>query len=160
MHMAEIWVDGGRSSPGTGGIRASDTEREQVVAILQQHFVDGRITAEELSERVDHLFASRTRGALDEVLRDLPPLGQPAAAAAPARRHRPLRAVVAAALASIILLFMLLMVGAVTAASEGPDIGPGRDGPPPVPAPQFPDAPPAPDGRGGPDGRGPDRDGF
>jgi hypothetical protein len=79
------------TSPG-GSIRASDAEREQVITALQQHFVDGRITDEELSERIDYLLQTRTRAALVDVTRDLPPLSQPAAPETTAtdrhRRHR------------------------------------------------------------------------
>lgn len=53
-------------------VRAGDADRHQVVAELQRHFVDGRLSADELSERVDHALAARTFGELDAVLDDLP----------------------------------------------------------------------------------------
>lgn len=52
----------------------------------------GRITVDELGERLDHTFAARTLGDLSVVLQDLPPLErQPAAwpgTQSPARRRR------------------------------------------------------------------------
>jgi Domain of unknown function (DUF1707) len=42
------------------------------VAELQRHFVEGRLSADELSERVDHALAARTFGDLEMLLEDLP----------------------------------------------------------------------------------------
>jgi hypothetical protein len=67
-------------------LRASDADREQFVEALRQHHVEGRITAEELSERSGRAYAARTLGDLDAVATDLPPLQPPApprASAAP-----------------------------------------------------------------------------
>ena len=53
-------------------IRASDGERDQVVAQLQRHFADGRMTQAELGERVGAALAARTRGQLHALTADLP----------------------------------------------------------------------------------------
>ncbi len=53
-------------------IRASDSEREQVVSDLRTHAGDGRLTVEELEARVDQALAARTRGELAGITRDLP----------------------------------------------------------------------------------------
>ena len=53
-------------------IRASDGERDQVVAQLQRHFADGRLTQAELGERVGAALAARTRDELHALTADLP----------------------------------------------------------------------------------------
>jgi hypothetical protein len=53
-------------------MRVSDAEREAVAAELREHFASGRLTQDELNERLDQTFAARTRGDLNAVLTDLP----------------------------------------------------------------------------------------
>jgi Domain of unknown function (DUF1707)/Cell wall-active antibiotics response 4TMS YvqF len=53
-------------------LRASDAERERVAALLRESTAEGRITLEELSERVELAYAARTRPELDAVVEDLP----------------------------------------------------------------------------------------
>jgi Domain of unknown function (DUF1707) len=53
-------------------LRAGDGDRRQIVAELQRHFVEGRLTSEELSERVDRALAARTFGELKALTTDLP----------------------------------------------------------------------------------------
>jgi hypothetical protein len=53
-------------------IRASDGERDQVVAQLKCHFADGRLTQAELGERVGATLAARTRDQLQALTADLP----------------------------------------------------------------------------------------
>jgi hypothetical protein len=53
-------------------VRASDAEREQTVALLQHSFADGRLTLDELEERVGAAYAARTRGQLLDLTADLP----------------------------------------------------------------------------------------
>jgi hypothetical protein len=53
-------------------IRASDSERDQVVALLQGHFTDGRLTQAELEERVGAALVARTRDQLGALTADLP----------------------------------------------------------------------------------------
>jgi hypothetical protein len=67
--------------------RASDAERDDVVADLQQHLVDGRLTLEEFTDRVGATLAARTQGELAEVVTGLP--ASPSRARAVSRR--PLR---------------------------------------------------------------------
>lgn len=74
------------------GIRVSDADRERVTARLRDHFAEGRLSAEELEERIAAALNAKTVGDLRRVLVDLPepepagvggPLGagQPVAAA-------------------------------------------------------------------------------
>jgi hypothetical protein len=51
---------------------ASDAEREQTVALLRNHAVDGRLTLEEFAQRIDVAYEARTRQELEELARDLP----------------------------------------------------------------------------------------
>jgi cytochrome bd-type quinol oxidase subunit 1 len=53
-------------------VRASDSEREQTVALLQRSFADGRLTQAELEERVGAAYAARTRTQLRDLTADLP----------------------------------------------------------------------------------------
>jgi uncharacterized protein DUF1707 len=62
-------------------LRVSDTEREQAAAALGDHYVAGRLSAEEHAERVDAVWSARTRGDLADLFRDLPVPGE-----VPARR--------------------------------------------------------------------------
>ncbi len=53
-------------------VRASDSEREQAVALLQRSFADGRLTQAELEERAGAAYAARTRAQLRDLTADLP----------------------------------------------------------------------------------------
>ena len=53
-------------------LRASDAEREQVVGELHHHAAAGRLTIEELEERIEQAYAARTLGELRAVTHDLP----------------------------------------------------------------------------------------
>lgn len=54
------------------GIRASDSDREQVVTILRDAYVAGRLTLAEFDQRTSAAFASRTWGELRKLTSDLP----------------------------------------------------------------------------------------
>jgi hypothetical protein len=60
-------------------VRASDAERDAVVARINQAVGEGRLTLDEFSERLELAYAARTRGDLDPLLRDLPVGAVPAA---------------------------------------------------------------------------------
>jgi hypothetical protein len=55
-----------------GDLRASHADREQVVSALKAAFVEGRLTEDELDERVGRVYASRTYAELAEVTADIP----------------------------------------------------------------------------------------
>ena len=67
--------------PRDPALRASDAEREGIVAALREHGAAGRLDVAELEQRVGLAYAARTHGELRDLLRDLP-----RAAPAPARR--------------------------------------------------------------------------
>jgi uncharacterized protein DUF1707 len=52
--------------------RASDSEREAIVARLRQAAGEGRLTVEELTERIDAAYAATTRDELQPLTADLP----------------------------------------------------------------------------------------
>jgi hypothetical protein len=86
--MGEISPAGqGDMAPSPGRIRASHEDRDRVIEMLRVAAGDGRLTAEELDERVEIAFSARTYGELAALTTDLPASGQaitPAGPAAPA----------------------------------------------------------------------------
>jgi hypothetical protein len=66
-------------------MRASDADRDAVLADLSEHFQAGRLTAGELDERTGQALAARTWGELRELLADLPPTQVPAGASSGGR---------------------------------------------------------------------------
>ena len=53
-------------------LRVSDRERDEVTTQLRDHAAEGRLSPEELDERVERALAARTGADLDAVLADLP----------------------------------------------------------------------------------------
>jgi hypothetical protein len=81
-------------------MRASDAEREAVTARLRDHYAEGRLTQDELDERVSAALTAKTFGELRTLTTDLPGPAPvpPRTAARPSwdgpppwrrRRHRP-----------------------------------------------------------------------
>jgi hypothetical protein len=58
--------------PPNPDIRASDADRDRVAGLLREHCAQGRITMDELEERLDATYSARTIGQLQEVTSDLP----------------------------------------------------------------------------------------
>ena len=61
-------------------VRVGDADREAIAAQLREHYADGRLTLDELNERLDHTFAAKTAADLDAVMRDLPHVPRPVGA--------------------------------------------------------------------------------
>ena len=59
-------------TPETPRVRASDAEREQVVSAVQQAGADGRLTLDEVEERLTAVYASKFRDELAQYTADLP----------------------------------------------------------------------------------------
>lgn len=53
-------------------LRASDAEREQTIELLNKHAGDGRLTLDELSERIEQAYGAKTRAELEPLIADLP----------------------------------------------------------------------------------------
>src|SRR3984893_3212567 len=70
------------SEPGSevarNQLRASHDDRDRVVELLRISAGDGRLTAEELDERLEQAMAARTYGELARLVADLPAVGSAA----------------------------------------------------------------------------------
>jgi uncharacterized protein DUF1707 len=57
---------------GPDHLRVGDAERDEVAVALHDHFAQGRLTRDELDERLEVALSATTVGDLREVTRDLP----------------------------------------------------------------------------------------
>jgi hypothetical protein len=74
---------------GRSGLRASDSDREQVISALKSAFVQGRLTRDELGARAGQAYASTTYAELAAVIADIAtPLAQAWSSRAPWRATR------------------------------------------------------------------------
>jgi hypothetical protein len=53
-------------------LRIGDAERDVAMAQLREHFVAGRLTFDELAERIDTALTARTQRQIDGLMADLP----------------------------------------------------------------------------------------
>ena len=75
-------------------MRVGDAERDAAANDLREHFASGRLTQDELNERLDQTFAAKTRADLSALFTDLPssswqdapPVGVPGMAGGPLGR--------------------------------------------------------------------------
>lgn len=67
-------------------LRVSDAERDEVIGVLREQTSVGRLTLDEFEQRLGEVYAARTAGDLQHVLRELPVQPAPATAASPSRR--------------------------------------------------------------------------
>jgi len=78
---------GGASFPGDHGeplrprggplaLRIGDAERDAAAADLGEHYAAGRLSLDELNERLDAVFSSKTLGQLTRIMADLPGSGR------------------------------------------------------------------------------------
>ncbi|GGW48382.1 DUF1707 SHOCT-like domain-containing protein [Streptomyces xantholiticus] len=65
-----------------GAIRASDADRDRIADILRDALAEGRLDAEEHSERIDAVYRAKTVGELEPIVRDLPAAGRRSGTAA------------------------------------------------------------------------------
>jgi hypothetical protein len=66
-----------------GSLRIGDSDRDRIASVLSQHTAEGRLTIEELDERLGVVYAALTRGEVRGVMVGLPALDPP-----DAHRHR------------------------------------------------------------------------
>lgn len=100
-------------------LRLSDAERDGAAADLGEHYAQGRLTVEEHGERLDRIWAARTRGELGPIFADLPgPVAGTAPAAVgpirPGRVPRSPRRFRGLPIPLVVLLAVLLMVTVVS----------------------------------------------
>jgi hypothetical protein len=78
--------------PEPRNLRASDADRERVANVLREAAGDGRLTMDELDERLDAVYAAKTYAELEPITHDLPEGGVTyTPAVAPAATHDPAR---------------------------------------------------------------------
>jgi hypothetical protein len=53
-------------------LRIGDAERDATMTALREHFVAGRLTFDELTERIDAALTSKTQRHIDRLMADLP----------------------------------------------------------------------------------------
>ncbi|MCA1655059.1 MAG: DUF1707 domain-containing protein [Pseudonocardiaceae bacterium] len=58
--------------PDPQDMRVSNDDRERVARVLHDAMAEGRLTVNELEERLDEVYAAKTFGDLEPVVRDLP----------------------------------------------------------------------------------------
>jgi hypothetical protein len=88
-------------------IRASDSDREQVAERLRQAAIEGRLTTDELEERLEAASAARTYGELDPLVADLPVTRSPQRPRARVHRWVP-----AAGAAALVFTILSMLAGA------------------------------------------------
>src|SRR3954469_1985735 len=76
---------GGNTGSRDVDLRASDADRERVARSLREHYSAGRLSDDDLSERVETAYAARTTADLAALTADLP---SPAPARRPPQRRR------------------------------------------------------------------------
>jgi hypothetical protein len=98
-------------------LRASDADREQIAEQLRRAATEGRLSPDELDERLGSALAAQTYGELDRLVADLPaPSRAPARRAAELDHHSPLAR---KALAIAVLMAVVFAVGAAIAGPPG-----------------------------------------
>jgi hypothetical protein len=97
---------------------AGDRDRERAAAALQEHYVRGRLSLEELTERIGHVLAARSRGDIRHAFWGLSllPEWDEFAARGRAALHTAKRGVVLALLTTAYLLFTFTLLLAFAAA--------------------------------------------
>ncbi len=81
-HVHDAWpaLNTWQTQLTKGNVRIGDTERDDAIRALGEHFAAGRLDREEYDERADRALAARTWSDLAPLFRDLP---QPVAAPRP-----------------------------------------------------------------------------
>lgn len=109
-----LWADMQASTPlrergRNSGVRASDADREEVVASLKRHYAEGRLDTDELTARVESAYGARCLGDLTPLTRDLPEMPPPAVAPPPRTRRtaRPVLGLAAFALSAFLVLALV-----------------------------------------------------
>jgi uncharacterized protein DUF1707 len=101
---------------GRGRLRASHADRERVVEVLKDAFVQGRLNKGELDARVGQTFASRTYAELAALTADIPAtpaVRRPARAQNPAPRSHTARDVVIGLVIGFILAAVIVVGGLI-----------------------------------------------
>ena len=100
-------------------VRASDAERDSAAAQLREHFVQGRLTLDELKGRLDTALTAKTRTQLDAVLADLPSHAQRPRVPQPVQPMQPAFPGRYAALAVLIIVMAVWLLAAAWFSQHG-----------------------------------------
>ena len=103
-----------KERPPDPTLRASDADRERVVDVLRRHTAEGRLTPEELEERLETVYAARTLGDLEAPVHDLPPEPAPRSPRRPVPRPGRILGV------PLAVLLAVIVVAAVAAPGHAP----------------------------------------
>ncbi len=104
-----------------GQIRVSDEQREHAARELREHFAAGRLTQDELDERVQQAYAARTEPQLRALMADLPrlPVSAQEQKAALALRRSQLQRRLVQEMGGGIVLFAVCVAVWVTDGAQG-----------------------------------------
>jgi hypothetical protein len=101
-HRSRVDRVGARRGETRPDMRASDDDRDRVVDMLRDHGAAGRLSTDELEQRVDTALVATTHGELDSLLTDLPRLRD-------ARRSERKREVARRAFAEHVRTYVMVM---------------------------------------------------
>ena len=87
-------------------LRASDTDRQQVIGALERHTAAGRLSLDEFGERVTRVLHASTHGELSALTADLPPDPAVATKADEVSRSHARQLAIAFALAALTLILL------------------------------------------------------
>jgi hypothetical protein len=113
-------------------VRIGDAERDAATVQLREHFVAGRLTFDELAERIDGALNAKTQRQIDHLMADLPrpPRAARSQAAPPVPTPDPGRFLVFALLLFALATWILIMAWMSRHAWSGPYQLPGPPGAP------------------------------
>jgi Domain of unknown function (DUF1707) len=112
-------------------VRIGDAERDATMVQLREHFAAGRLTLDELTERIDSALTAKTQRQIDNLVADLPRLATPTRAR-PERQAPPKDAGRFLVLALMLFAFatwILIMAWMYRHAYGGYEYGYGYGGP-------------------------------
>ena len=101
-------------------LRASDDDRETLAERLRHAATEGRLSVDELGQRLDAVYAARTIAELDQLVSDLP------VSRAHERQGLPIRGLVGGLSALTLMIAMLGVLVSVRAHSAASVVGPGN----------------------------------
>jgi uncharacterized membrane protein YccC len=103
-------------------LRASDEQRERAAAEIRHHFAEGRLSADELGERLDAVYRARTEGELQALRADLPALPatrEQARTEIAQRRSRLRRELLQQTGGGLVIFLVCVAIWAISGASGG-----------------------------------------